>query len=66
MSCENKGRSYKRLSLIDGAVEGVHFKPIREVLVSTDRLPKVEFKPTGAKIERSFVPFLIDVNMTGL
>ena len=66
MSCEQQGGTFYRMSLIDGAVEEVHFKQVKEILASIPQLPKVETKSTDSGAKRPFVPFLTDVNMTGL
>lgn len=66
MSCEKQGGLSMRLSLIDGSLEPVHFRSVEEILASINQLPEVEFKSVDTRIKRSFVPFLTDVNMTGL
>lgn len=66
MSCEKQGELFYIASLIDGAVEEVHFKPVEEILTSIPKLTNIELESMGAGIKRTFVPFLTDVNMTGL
>lgn len=66
MNCEKQGGPFYRVSLIDGAVEEVHFKSVEEFLASILKLSKAESKSTDSETKRPFAPFLTDVNMTGL
>lgn len=66
MSCEKQSGHFYNLSLIDGSIEEVHFKPLKEILASIPKLSKAEPKLTDSETKSLFVPFLTEVNMTGL
>lgn len=56
MNCEIRIGLQKRLSLVDGAVEEVHSKQVKEILVSIPQLPKEESKLMDTGVKRPFVP----------
>lgn len=56
MSCEKQGGPYGRLSLIDGSLEPVHFRPVEEILREAvdRRLSSFKVNPeTKQEIDRS-------------